>query len=136
VAPSEHRQLDTPSDEDLSHLVESRRPEVRQAYLETHRLVVEAIPDVRYTVDAVDAQIGYGARQFGYDGWGMAALAPHTNWVSLGFLRGAELDDPEGLLEGSGRLVRHVKIRSIEQLAERRKALKRLLKAAARHNLG
>lgn len=31
--------------------------------------------------------------------------------VSLGFFRGAELPDPAGLLEGSGRHMRHVKLR-------------------------
>ena len=75
---------------EISSIVESKRPTVRQVYLGTHRLVLEVVPDVRYAVDTVDAQIGYGARQFGYDGWGMAALAPYTNWVSLAFLRGAE----------------------------------------------
>ena len=131
-----HPQIEMPSEAELSRLVESKRPTVRQVYLDTHRLVLEAVPDIRYAVDTVDAQIGYGARQFGYDGWGMAALAPYTNWVSLALLRGAELDDPDGLLEGTGRSVRHVKVRSTEQLAERREAIKRLLEAAARLNLG
>jgi len=31
--------------------------------------------------------------------------------ASVGFFRGAELDDPAGLLEGSGKLLRHVKVR-------------------------
>ncbi len=34
-----------------------------------------------------------------------------TAHVNVGFFRGAELPDPAGLLEGSGRLMRHVKIR-------------------------
>lgn len=32
--------------------------------------------------------------------------------VKLGFYRGAELDDPEGLLEGTGAGMRHVKVRA------------------------
>lgn len=32
------------------------------------------------------------------------------NHVDVGFFRGAELDDPEGLLEGTGRFMRHVKL--------------------------
>ena len=131
-----HPQIEMPSEADLSRLVEGRQAAVGEVYLATHRLVLEAVPDIRYAVDTVDAQIGYGARQFGYGGWGMAALAPYTNWVSLALLRGAELDDPDGLLEGTGRSVRHVKVRSTEQLAERREAIKRLLEAAARLNLG
>lgn len=31
--------------------------------------------------------------------------------VNVGFFRGAEIADPEGLLEGSGRFMRHVKLR-------------------------
>lgn len=31
--------------------------------------------------------------------------------VNVGFFRGAELADPDGLLEGSGRFMRHVKLR-------------------------
>jgi hypothetical protein len=30
--------------------------------------------------------------------------------VNVGFFRGAQLDDPAGLLEGSGKLMRHVKL--------------------------
>jgi hypothetical protein len=31
--------------------------------------------------------------------------------VNVGFFRGAELEDPAGLLEGSGKYMRHVKLR-------------------------
>jgi len=31
--------------------------------------------------------------------------------VNVGFFRGAELDDPDGLLEGTGKFMRHVKLR-------------------------
>ena len=31
--------------------------------------------------------------------------------VNVGFFRGAEIADPEGLLEGTGRFMRHVKLR-------------------------
>ena len=32
-------------------------------------------------------------------------------WVQLGFFRGATLKDPNGLLEGKGEYVRHIKVR-------------------------
>lgn len=34
-----------------------------------------------------------------------------TTHVNVGFFRGAELADPDGLLEGTGRFIRHVKLR-------------------------
>ncbi len=115
-------------------VIESRPPLVRQVYVEAHRLVTEALPGVAYSVDCVDGAVGYGVRQYGDGGWGMAALVPHGQWVSLVFMRGTDLDDGDGLLEGSGAKVRHVKLRAPEQLAERRGALQRLITAAARLN--
>jgi hypothetical protein len=40
-----------------------------------------------------------------------AYLAPKRDWVSLGFLRGTDLPDPAGLLEGTGARMRHVEVR-------------------------
>jgi len=31
--------------------------------------------------------------------------------VNIGFFRGAEIDDPKGLLDGTGKFMRHVKLR-------------------------
>ena len=41
-------------------------------------------------------------------------VMPQRGQVNLGFFRGTSLDDPEGLLEGTGKAMRHVKVRSIE----------------------
>ncbi|MEE9376025.1 MAG: DUF1801 domain-containing protein [Rhizobiaceae bacterium] len=38
-------------------------------------------------------------------------ILPQTGYVNLGFYWGAEIDDPNGLLEGTGKKLRHVKIR-------------------------
>jgi hypothetical protein len=38
-------------------------------------------------------------------------LAPQRGWVNLGFFRGTDLPDPQGLLEGTGARMRHVKVR-------------------------
>jgi len=129
-----HPHTDMPSEDELTRLILDKHPKHHALYLEMHRLVLRAAPDVRYSVDLVDGVIGYGARQYGYDGWGMAALSPHKGWVSLVLFRAGVLEDPDGLLEGSGALVRHVKLRSIEELAARRDTLKRLIEAAVSIN--
>ena len=48
--------------------------------------------------------------------------------VNVGFFRGAELADPKGLLEGTGRFMRHVKLRPDGQVDA--KALKELIATA------
>lgn len=50
--------------------------------------------------------------------------------VQFGFIRGSALDDPRGLLEGKGQYVRHVKVRTVEDIDER--AFGALLRQAAR----
>lgn len=40
-----------------------------------------------------------------------ASVNTYARHVGVGFFRGALLDDPAGLLEGSGRRMRHVKLR-------------------------
>ena len=45
-----------------------------------------------------------GDAAFGY----VNAFTAHVN---VGFFRGAEIADPEGLLEGTGKFMRHVKLR-------------------------
>ena len=48
--------------------------------------------------------------------------------LSLGFFQGASLPDPKGLLEGSGKAMRHVKIRTGAQAED--PAIKDLMRAA------
>ena len=48
--------------------------------------------------------------------------------VNVGFFRGAEIADPHEILEGTGRLMRHVKLRPEEEVEA--DALTRLIKAA------
>jgi hypothetical protein len=42
-----------------------------------------------------------------------AYIAPQTNYVNLGFYHGIALKDPASLLEGAGKRLRHIKIKSI-----------------------
>lgn len=45
------------------------------------------------------------------DGAGFAYVNAFRAHVNVGFFRGAQIADPEGLLEGTGRFMRHVKLR-------------------------
>jgi len=68
---------------------------------------------------AVMRNCGDDVRELLHDGHPTACLGDaafgYTNaftaHVSVGVFRGAELEDPDGLLEGSGKFMRHVKIR-------------------------
>ena len=76
------------------------------------------------------ATYGLGPRKM-IDGY--AYVMPHSEWVNLGFFQGASLNDPGGLLEGSGAKMRHVKVRSIAD-AERPEIRELVAAAVAERN--
>lgn len=42
-------------------------------------------------------------------------IMPKEAYVNLGFFHGSSLNDPDNLLEGTGKKMRHVKVRSLEE---------------------
>ena len=74
--------------------------EIAQRWLEVIRNcgddVRELLHDGHPTACVVDAAFAY-----------INAFKSHVN---VGFFRGAELPDPDGLLEGTGKFMRHVKL--------------------------
>ena len=71
------------------------------------------------------ATFGIGPRKM-TDGY--AYIMPMRGYINLGFYQGALLKDPHRLLEGTGKGLRHVKVRS---LAEANRPSVRALVAAA-----
>ena len=43
------------------------------------------------------------------------ALIAHKSWVNLQLADGAELPDPNGLIEGTGKRIRHIKVRTVAE---------------------
>ena len=104
--------------------------EVRQIAHTVRALLADVMPNITEVPWGHQKTVGYGigpkkmSEHFCY-------LAPQKDYVNLGFMYGAELPDPEGLLEGSGQLMRHIKIRSLDDL--KRPAIRNLIEAASVH---
>ena len=47
-------------------------------------------------------------------------ILPYSKYTQVIFDRGAELQDPEGLLEGKGKLMKHIKIYEIEDIKNKK----------------
>jgi hypothetical protein len=62
----------------------------------------------------------------------MCYLKAHKNSVNFGFWRGVELEDPEGLLQGTGQKMRHVKLK--EKMDIDRPAFKAFVRQAVALN--
>lgn len=90
---------------------------------ETLRPIVTSLREVIVAVDPNTCEVvrlgdravtyGVGPRKM-LDGY--AYILPYKKWVNLGFYQGVELADPEGLLEGTGAKMRHVKVRSVDEV--------------------
>ena len=63
-----------------------------------------------------------------------AYAMPHRAHVNLGFFHGVALPDPEGLLEGTGKRLRHVKLR--DPAAATAPAIRALMAAARAERSG
>ena len=106
--------------------------EVRDLALQLRALVLEEMaPCYENIYDAYSAvAIGYGTSERLSDG--IFHIAVYAKGVSLGFNHGATLNDPKGILEGTGNRIRHISIKSSADLqrAEIRAYIKRARKSA------
>jgi hypothetical protein len=93
---------------DVQAFLASYPPEVRDLAWKLRALVFEVIPHVQELVDASDMMIGYGLNSKWADI--ICVIAPYTSHVILMFGKGGELRDPEGMLKGTEKHVRYIKI--------------------------
>jgi Domain of unknown function (DU1801) len=111
---------------DIDEVFASYAPEVRGLALAARAFVLEMIPDISEMVDVKARIIGFGYSERYADQ--VCMLMPTKAGVNLGIAYAMELPDPKKLLEGTGKLHRHVKLKSEWDLQNA--ALRNLLKAA------
>lgn len=116
----------------LSELLSPYPPEVRSLARAARALVLAACPSAHETVWPGWKMVGFGTGPGMKEG--VVAVGPARSHVSLVFYAGSELPDPEGLLEGTGKAGRHVKVRTKDELSS--PAVRALLKAAFARSAG
>jgi hypothetical protein len=112
----------------IADLLKPYSPEVQKLALATQAFVLQLIPMAVQTVDTKSKVLGFGFSS-GYKDM-ICSLMPAKTWVTLGIAWGTELPDPQGLLEGSGKVHRHVKLKAESDL--KNPALQAILKAGLR----
>ncbi len=114
-------------DDSLRELLDGFDPEVRRLALSLRARVRDVVPDAQEKVIG-----GYKSINYGF-GSGMsdqfAAIVLHKEHVNLQVPRGIDLPDPGRMLEGTGKAMRHVKIRTDETI--RSDEIKELVESAA-----
>ena len=87
---------------------------VREIALRLRRLILSIAPDLIEQIDEPARMLAYGFDR-SYRGT-VCVLMPLKQGANLGFARGAELPDPAGLLAGTGKRARHVRISDVAQV--------------------
>lgn len=115
---------------EFEEMVTTASPDVAVLARQAKALIQDVMPNVVEVVWPTQRTAGYGvgpkkmSEQFCY-------IALFKNRINLGFYYGADLPDPQNLLEGTGQNLRHIKISRPEQLAD--PALRDLVVAASKH---
>jgi hypothetical protein len=97
---------------DVDRLLSEHPPQIQAIERALRVTIRSAFPAAVEQVDFGNKLIAFG-RSMKVRGLLFAIIA-HRNWVNLQLADGAVLPDPDGLVEGTGTRIRHVKIRSVE----------------------
>src|SRR5260370_2890012 len=91
-------------------------PEIRGVATAALRKMRERLPGaIELVYDNYNALvIAFGPTERAGDA--MFSIALYPRWVTLFFLGGAKLHDPRKILKGSGKIVRHIVLRSADDL--------------------
>jgi hypothetical protein len=71
------------------------------------------LPDVVVQYDPGNGLLAFGRSMKMGDL--LFALIPHAGWVNLQLADGALLPNPDGLIEGTGKRIRHIKVHTAER---------------------
>ena len=114
----------------FEEVIANATPEMQALAHRARALLADVMPGITEVPWARQKIAGYGigpkkmSEHFCY-------LAPYKKHLNLGFMYGADLPDPRNLLEGAGKDLRHIKIRSAAQLDD--PAIRELIEHASRH---
>ena len=115
-----------PNAKDIESFLAPYPPEVRDLALAARDFLAKALPGAEEILDESAKLLGYGYGP-GYKGL-LCTLLLSKNGLKLGISHGSELPDPKQLMQGSGKVHRHVQLQTIADLKQ--SGLKPLLKAA------
>lgn len=99
-------------DAGFDRILEGNAPEVIATAHALRAAVKAAMPDVVEQVDFGNGLLAFGRTMAMRDL--LFAIIPHKSHVNLQLADGVDLPNPNGAIEGTGKRIRHVKVRSVE----------------------
>ena len=99
-------------DAQLDELLSGTSPEMAAVARELRAVVAAALPDGTEQVDFGNRLLAIGRSMKMRDL--LFAIIPHSAHVNLQLADGIDLPNSDGLIEGTGKRIRHIKVRSVE----------------------
>ncbi len=96
----------------VAALIDSQLPEIQETIQELRRIIHEAAPELREEIKHAWGNLVYKRNSE------VCAISPYSNVVHVNFYKGVRLSDPSRALEGNGREMRHMKVRSVDTIRE------------------
>jgi len=116
-----------PPPKGLLPLLKAYPPEIRKVALAARQAVLNILaPCHENILQVYTVALGYGPNSRMRDQ--ICHVTVHSKHVNLGFNFGAFLPDPEGILQGEGSQIRHIKLYSVDDVG--RPAIGAYLRAA------
>jgi hypothetical protein len=109
---------------DLTTLLKKYPPDIRELVQEMRGMLIKSIPNEK-------VYLGWSTIYYTFTGSTkdlVIAIGPMPDRLNLYFKRGIDLNDPDELLEGTGKSMRHVKVYESKQIRSR--AVNALIKQA------
>ena len=106
--------MSTPKFGSFDDLLNITGKSLQPILIRLRQIILEVKPDAHEVVRLGDraATYGFGEKKMIE---GVVYLMPFDKWINLGFYQGADLPDPNRMLEGTGKKLRHIKIRSVDE---------------------
>ena len=101
------------SEDQLADFIDRLSAETREVIVTLRSLVLDTAPGVAESIKFNSLCYSIPDAPFGAIGGNVCAVGLRGQTVILGFIQGAELPDPAGLLTGSGKAKREVPITSL-----------------------
>jgi hypothetical protein len=99
---------------ELTGFLEAFEPEIRKIAFELRDFVWDLYPDSNELIYDGPAALAFGWTKSGRTGDVFCSIAIYNNaGVLFGFLKGAALSDPLGLLEGDGKQYRYIRVSDV-----------------------
>lgn len=100
--------MDTRETAEVTALIKTLPNHIQEIAMSLRNLIFETSPELT-------EEIKWSKPSYSQQGL-VCYLAPAKNHVNLGFYQGAELNDTEGVLQGTGKQMRHIQVKKTEDI--------------------